>query len=130
MSGESRRQVAEDVTDIQGIILRGYKPLASARFVSLRIPDRTSAQNAKAWVGRVAGRVRYGGDELLIPSLNVAFTCSGFERLGLGKLTDAAGLPVTKQGPGSRDARSTSSSRGRRACPSGHAGPAPLRRAA
>jgi Dyp-type peroxidase family len=97
MSGESRRTVAEDVTDIQGIILRGYKPLWSARFVSLRIPDRTSAQRAKAWVGRVAGRVRYGGDELSTPSLNVAFTYSGLERLGLGKLTDAAALSVTKQ---------------------------------
>ena len=97
MSGGSRRTVAEDAADVQGIILRGYKALWSARFVSLRIPDRTSAQRAKAWVGGVAGRVRYGGDELSTPSLNVAFTYSGLERLGLGKLTDAAGLSVTKQ---------------------------------
>jgi Dyp-type peroxidase family len=69
-----------DLTDIQGIIVRGYGSLRGARFVVLGIRD---AAAAKRWLGELdvrSGETRPTESDTCV---NVAFTRAGLEKLGV-----------------------------------------------
>lgn len=75
-----------ELHDIQGIIRRGYGKMESAHFVLLEIED---AAAAKRWLGQLVdeGKIR---DAIEPPAetdtcVNVAFTQTGFNKLGLDK---------------------------------------------
>jgi Dyp-type peroxidase family len=77
-----------DLRDIQGIIVYGYGKLAAACFVLLQVTD---ADAAKPWLGKLADLITNAEAN---PSqvaretcLNVAFTHSGLEALGLDRQT-------------------------------------------
>ncbi len=67
------------MTDIQGIIVRGYGALKGACFVLLRIHD---AAAAKRWLREIdirSGQTRPTESDTC---LNIAFTRTGLEKLG------------------------------------------------
>ena len=69
-----------DLTDIQGIIVRGYGSLRGARFVVLGIRD---ARAAKRWLGELDirnGETRPTESDTCV---NIAFTHAGLEKLGV-----------------------------------------------
>jgi Dyp-type peroxidase family len=73
-----------DLHDIQGLVARGYGHLSAAAFLLLTIED---AAAARRWLGEVSGAITSA--ELRRPNraLNVAFTSTGLERLGLDRGT-------------------------------------------
>jgi Dyp-type peroxidase family len=77
-----------ELNDIQGIIVYGYGKLAAARFVLLQITD---ASAAKTWLSQMADSLTNAaanpskiGQETC---LNLAFTSTGLEELGLDEQT-------------------------------------------
>jgi Dyp-type peroxidase family len=80
-----------ELSDIQGIVLRGYGVFPVSRFVLLRVTD---AELARGWLGSIASSVfssadvNYLTDETAPDSvLNIAFTCEGFRAFGLHETT-------------------------------------------
>ena len=69
-----------DLQDVQGMILRGYGDLRHARFVLLHI--RKEAQS-RAWLNRIIEHTTPAASRPLRLAMNVAFTRTGLERLGL-----------------------------------------------
>ena len=69
-----------EVHDVQGIVLRDYSPLEAASFLLLRFGE---AAPAHAWLGEVVEEVTPTQADLGDTCVNLAFTRSGFERLGL-----------------------------------------------
>jgi Dyp-type peroxidase family len=69
------------VEDIQGIILHGYGGRDNAWFLMLAIGDDVVA--ARSWLGRIDLRSSQKKPEGSDTCINIAFTCSGLERLGL-----------------------------------------------
>ncbi len=69
-----------DLADLQGIIARGYGDLRAACFVLLEIVDPAAA---RVWLGRTADAVTPGDARPENTGLNVAFTPSGLQKLGL-----------------------------------------------
>src|SRR5256886_9549526 len=72
-----------EVGDIQGIVVGGYSALAAARFVLLAIND---AAAARSWIGQLADEIRKAADGIPAAGArctNIAFTYSGFCKLGL-----------------------------------------------
>jgi Dyp-type peroxidase family len=69
-----------DLTDIQGIIVRGYGSLRGARFVLLGIRD---AAAARRWLGALDIRSGESRPNESDTCVNVAFTHAGLEKLGV-----------------------------------------------
>ena len=69
-----------ELADVQGLFARGYGDLKSAAFVLLSVED---ADAARRWLGEVAGTVTSAEERRPERALNLAFTSSGLERLGL-----------------------------------------------
>jgi Dyp-type peroxidase family len=72
--------VTVDLDDVQGLFARGYGDLKAAAFLLLAIDD---AAAARRWLGEVAGSVTRADARPGDRALNLAFTSSGLERLGL-----------------------------------------------
>ena len=70
------------MTEVQGIILRGYEDLKAARFVLLKIADPVAA---RAWLADLVQDQILTTAEIRPTSqaVNVAFTPAGLTRLGL-----------------------------------------------
>ena len=71
---------ALDLTDIQGIILRGYGSLRGACFVVLAIDDPRAAKRWLAELDLRHGQARPAADDTCV---NIAFTARGLGRLGI-----------------------------------------------
>ena len=69
-----------DLRDMQGIIARGYGDLKGACYILLQI-DRSDA--ARRWLGAIASIITPGDLRPQELALNVAFTHSGLQKLGL-----------------------------------------------
>jgi Dyp-type peroxidase family len=74
--------VTLDVPDVQGLVARGYGNLRAAAFVLLSLED---AEAARGWVAAIRERVTRGDERPDERAVNVAFTSSGLERLGLAR---------------------------------------------
>ena len=71
---------ALNLEDIQGIIIRGYGNLTAACYVLLEIGQPDSA---RTWLGSIADTVTTGQTRPESNALNIAFTPSGLQKLGL-----------------------------------------------
>ncbi len=69
-----------DLPDVQGLFARGYGDLRAASFLLLGIED---AAAARSWLGVTAGELASAAARPEERALNLAFTSSGLERLGL-----------------------------------------------
>ena len=67
-----------ELGDVQGLFARGYGDLKSAAFLLLKVEDGATA---RGWLGETA--VTNAEDRRPEHAVNVAFTSSGLERLGL-----------------------------------------------
>lgn len=67
-----------ELTDVQGIITRGYAELAGACFLLLTVVDATSARR---WLGGLT--ITTAAEKPTVRALNVAFTYPGLRALGL-----------------------------------------------
>jgi Dyp-type peroxidase family len=68
--------------DIQGLVLRGYGTLTSARFVLLEVTDDV---RAREYLRGLCGRINLARDSPETCALQVAFTAPGLARLGVPK---------------------------------------------
>ena len=84
-----------ELKDIQGIILRGYAELNNASFLLLRIED---GGLAKQWLAKLDLRNAEERPRALDSSVNIAFTPSGLQTLGLAD--DLRGMFSTEFGEG------------------------------
>ena len=71
-----------ELSDVQGLFARGYGDLKSAAFLLLKVED---AAAARRWLGEAS--VTNAEDRRPEHAVNVAFTSSGLDRLGLPKKT-------------------------------------------
>lgn len=71
---------AQDLADLQGLLVRGYGNLTSACFLLLEIDEPDAA---RAWLALTADLATAADSRPTASSLNVAFTSSGFRALGL-----------------------------------------------
>ena len=71
---------AQDLGDLQGLLLRGYGNLTSACFLLLEIDEPDAA---RAWLALTADLATAADSRPTASSLNVAFTASGLRALGL-----------------------------------------------
>jgi hypothetical protein len=69
-----------ELADLQGLLVRGYTNLTSAGFLLFEISD---AAAARAWLGLTADLATDARSRPTASSLNVAFTSSGLQALGL-----------------------------------------------
>ena len=69
-----------ELHDVQGLVARGYGTLPAARFLLMGLEDRPSA---RAWAGSLADAVSPGDERPQDRALNVAFSSTGLQRLGL-----------------------------------------------
>jgi Dyp-type peroxidase family len=69
-----------ELSDVQGLVARGYGNLPSARFLLLGIDDGTAA---RAWLGAVAGALTLADVSPERQAVNIAFTSSGLKKLGV-----------------------------------------------
>lgn len=67
-----------ELADVQGLFARGYGDLKSAAFLLLRVDDPAAARRS---LGELA--ITHAEDRRPEHALNIAFTSSGLERLGL-----------------------------------------------
>ena len=67
-----------ELGDVQGLFARGYGDLKSAAFLLLKVEDAAAARSSLAELA-----VTHAEDRRPAQALNVAFTSSGLERLGL-----------------------------------------------
>jgi Dyp-type peroxidase family len=72
--------VTLELADIQGLVARGYGNLKAAAFLLLGIDDSSAA---RAWLGLAGGTITRADDRPTDRAVNLAFTSSGLERLGL-----------------------------------------------
>jgi len=72
--------VNPELHDVQGLVARGYGTLPAARFLLMGLEDRPSA---RAWAGSLADAVSPGDERPQDRALNVAFSSTGLQRLGL-----------------------------------------------
>jgi Dyp-type peroxidase family len=78
---------AEDLKDIQGIVMSGYGDLHCASYLLLRVNDGGAA---RAWLGNLTDQIATGERPQKVTALNVALTHSGLKKLGLDDDTLAA----------------------------------------
>jgi Dyp-type peroxidase family len=71
-----------DLHDVQGLFARGYGDLKAAAFLLLGIEE---AAAARRWVGALGAELTRADERPAERALNVAFTSSGLERLGLDR---------------------------------------------
>ena len=71
-----------ELDDVQGLFARGYGNLKSAAFLLLTVED---AAAARRWLGNVSEAITPASARPPDLALNVAFTSSGLERLGLAR---------------------------------------------
>ena len=71
---------ALDLGDIQGLVVRGYGSLPVARYLVCAVEEPMAA---RAWLGGLAGRLDDARERPERLAVNVAFTPSGLERLGV-----------------------------------------------
>ena len=74
--------VTLELDDMQGLIRRGYGDMYHASFLLLEITD---AGAARRWLAGLDGAITDGDNKPPYGRLNIAFTYSGLERLGLEK---------------------------------------------
>lgn len=72
--------VTVELSDVQGLFARGYGDLRAAAFLLLGIDD---AAAARSWLTATAGAITSAEARPDEHALNLAFTSSGLERLGL-----------------------------------------------
>ena len=82
MGGALVTQASIDYEDVQGLVRFGYKRLTEARYALVRI---RSASAAKAWLRTTPIATATVQDPPPATALQVAFTASGLETLGLPK---------------------------------------------
>lgn len=70
-----------ELEDIQGNVLKAYKPDASA-YAFLTVKDRVAA---KRWLTKIRGRVQTAKRPLRWPTLNIAVSHPGLRALGVGQ---------------------------------------------
>ena len=87
--------VTLDLGDVQGLFARGYGDLKSAAFLLLAIEDSAAARR---WLAEASGTITSASDRPAERALNVAFTSSGLERLGLP--AEALAASRTSSSPG------------------------------
>lgn len=75
---------AIDIDDVQGLVLRGYGALPECRYVLLQIHDPLQG---RAWLRRLVPLVATGLPGTRDVALQVAFTHTGLEALGLADVT-------------------------------------------
>ncbi len=71
---------AVELSDVQGIIRRGYGDMHHACFLLLQIQDPTATRR---WLGDLIGAITDGNEKPPEGRLNIAFTYGGLESLGL-----------------------------------------------
>jgi len=81
---------ALELSDIQGLVVRGYGTLDSAAYLLCAIDDPA---RARGWIGVLAGRLDDARERPESLALNVAFTVPGLQRLGLPP-RELAGFPA------------------------------------
>ena len=69
-----------ELSDVQGLVARGYGNLPAARFLLLRLED---GEAARSWLGAILETVTHGDEHPEARAVNVAFTGEGLGRLGL-----------------------------------------------
>jgi len=69
-----------EVADIQGLVVSGYRRLAAADYVLLRIAD---PDRARRWLGKIAPSVTNASAPVTTTGVNLALTATGLEGLGL-----------------------------------------------
>ncbi len=69
-----------ELGDVQGLFARGYGDLKSAAFLLLKVED---AAAARRWLGEASVTITARRTAVRSTRVNVAFTSSGLERLGL-----------------------------------------------
>jgi Dyp-type peroxidase family len=76
--------VSLEVADIQGLITSGYGRLRAASYLLFRVED---APRARRWLGGLAERLTTAAAPVTTAGVNVAFTSTGLERLGVATET-------------------------------------------
>src|SRR6266567_2349201 len=71
-----------ELDDIQGLIVRAYADLKAAAYVLLQVDD---AAAARGWLQEVVSQVTPAPAHPSNTAINVAFTFSGIQKLGLGE---------------------------------------------
>ena len=71
-----------DLTDIQGVVYRGYGRLPAACFVLLKIPD-DGVTRTRTWLKGIAGDVTTAESKRRDHAVQIAFTREGLRLLGL-----------------------------------------------
>ena len=71
-----------ELTDIQGIIIRGYSNMPACEFILAGIKD---PQAAKTWLRKICPQITPGDKKDATSALNIAFTFEGLRVLGLNK---------------------------------------------
>lgn len=66
--------------DVQGLVVRGYGDLRSARFL---LGEVIRPEPARAWLGTLVGRIGSGTSRGAASAVNVALTAAGLAALGL-----------------------------------------------
>lgn len=74
--------VSIELTDIQGIIIRGYGNLPYSNFVLLQIDDPAIV---RSWLHSLLSEVTYASESPEKVALNIAFTCAGIRAIGLAE---------------------------------------------
>ena len=69
-----------ELADIQGLVVSGYRRLAAADYVLLRIAD---PDRARRWLAAIRPRVTNASAPVTTTGVNLALTATGLERLGL-----------------------------------------------
>jgi Dyp-type peroxidase family len=76
----SAARSAPELHDVQGLVTRGYRKLAAARFLVLAID---AAAEARAWSGALGATLTRGDVDPQERAVNVAFTSPGLRTLGV-----------------------------------------------
>lgn len=84
-----------ELTDIQGIVARGYGGLAAGRFVLLRLGG---ASEARSWLGKLADDITPASERPGTAAVQVAFGREGLERLGVPADALASFSPEFREG--------------------------------
>lgn len=71
---------ALETSDIQGLLVAGYRRLRAARYLLLRVEDSVMV---KTWLADLAARITNASAPVTTTAVNVAFTYAGLEALGL-----------------------------------------------
>ncbi|HEX5062453.1 MAG TPA: hypothetical protein VFV99_23940 [Kofleriaceae bacterium] len=82
VTASEQPQETLEAEDIQGLVLRGYGPLAAARFFLLEV---VNDDRARDYLQKLCGRLNLASISPETTALQVAFTAQGLARLGVPK---------------------------------------------